>query len=86
MTGGLAKAVFISPEGATNILKKSKRVWLSQPRIERYAEMMKKGEWDIKKEEVPIILSKNGGIINGHHRMRAVIKSGKGSWFNVEKR
>ena len=50
--------------------------------VNRYAEMMKKGLW-INCHVQPIIFSNEGELMDGQHRLHAVIKSGKTIKFNV---
>ena len=43
--------------------------------VDRYAHQMKKGLWDVNGEG--IIIAESGRLLNGQHRLHAVIKSGK---------
>lgn len=49
--------------------------------VERYAAMMKIGHWELTPE--PISFDDHGQLRNGHHRLTAVIKSGKAVKFRV---
>ncbi|MGR5216560.1 chromosome partitioning protein ParB [Vibrio harveyi] len=77
--------VFISPQlardmlrfsrrGAVNTEHKNRR--LSKTKVKKYAEAMKKGEWCLTGE--PIIISADGEILNGHHRLEAAFVAGVG--------
>lgn len=46
---------------------------LSDSRVVNYANQMKRGEWQLNGE--PIIFAQNGALLNGQHRLQAVIKS-----------
>lgn len=47
---------------------------LSLKRVTRYADAMRKGQWQLNGE--PIIVSENGRLMEGQHRLSAVIESG----------
>ncbi|WP_279152676.1 chromosome partitioning protein ParB [Photobacterium iliopiscarium] len=74
--------VYISPRLARDMLKfsrrgavnkKNKNRKLSRTKIIKYAEAMKIGEWCLTGE--PIIISIDGEILNGHHRLQACIEA-----------
>lgn len=48
---------------------------LSSARVRSYAELMKSGRWMMNGES--IIIDDNGNLIDGQHRLHAVIRSGK---------
>ncbi|NOI95374.1 chromosome partitioning protein ParB [Vibrio sp. T3Y01] len=77
--------IFITPElardmlrfsrrGAVNANNKNRR--LSKAKVKKYAEAMKKGEWCLTGE--PIIISDDGEILNGHHRLEAACEAMRG--------
>ena len=53
---------------------------LSEPAIKRYAAAMSKGQWSLSQ---PIIFDGYGRLIDGQHRLMAVIRSGQKVQFNV---
>lgn len=53
---------------------------LSEPAIKRYAAAMSKGQWSLSQ---PIIFDGYGRLIDGQHRLMAVIRSGQRVQFNV---
>lgn len=65
----------VTPEKATEWLKKnnSNRP-LSRRNVERFAEAMKRGEWKLNGEAIQF--DTNGKLINGQHRLNAVVVSG----------
>ena len=46
---------------------------ISPASVESYADMMERGEWKVN--GIPIIFDKNGHLIDGHHRLEALIKA-----------
>lgn len=64
----------LSQRGAVN--KKNKNRKLSRTKINKYVEAMKNGKWCLTGE--PIIISADGEILNGHHRLQACIEAGVG--------
>lgn len=66
--------VIITPEKAAQLLQKNKRNRpLSKRTVESYAEQMKKGIWKFNGE--PIIISDGGVLLDGQHRLAAIVKS-----------
>ena len=74
--------IFISPQLARDMLKfssrgtvnkKNKNRRLSKPKVKKYAEAMKRREWCLTGE--PIIISYEGEILNGHHRLEAACEA-----------
>ncbi|EOK5968995.1 chromosome partitioning protein ParB [Vibrio parahaemolyticus] len=74
--------IFISPQLARNMLtfssrgsvnKKNKNRRLSKIKVRKYAESMKRREWCLTGE--PIIISYEGEILNGHHRLEAACEA-----------
>ncbi|EJG0764378.1 chromosome partitioning protein ParB [Vibrio parahaemolyticus O5:K30] len=74
--------IFISPQLARDMLtfssrgtvnKKNKNRRLSKPKVKKYAEAMKNREWCLTGE--PIIISHEGEILNGHHRLEAACEA-----------
>lgn len=60
-----------SRRGAVNSNNKNRK--LSRAKIKKYAEAMKKNQWCLTGE--PIIISIEGEILNGHHRLQAAFES-----------
>ncbi len=56
-----------SQRGAINTKNKNRK--LSRAKVKKYAEDMKSGQWCLTGE--PIIISDDGEILNGHHRLEA---------------
>ena len=54
---------------------------ISKVTVNTYADIMKKGDWMLN--GVPIIFDINGHLIDGHHRLLAVIKAGIPIRFDV---
>lgn len=71
-----SKVMTISPKQAAEWLKKnSGNRPLSIKRVQKYALEMKKGHWKTNGE--PIIISENGNrLMDGQHRLAAVVESG----------
>jgi len=77
--------IYISPQLARDMLKfsqrgainaKNKNRRLSRTKVKKYAEDMKCGQWCLTGE--PIIISDDGEILNGHHRLEASYEAGVG--------
>tara|TARA_Y100000588_G_scaffold395303_1_gene522787 strand:+ start:7880 stop:9118 length:1239 start_codon:yes stop_codon:yes gene_type:complete len=60
-----------SRRGAINSNNKNRR--LSRAKVKKYAEAMSKSQWCLTGE--PIIISADGEILNGHHRLQAALES-----------
>lgn len=68
------KVETISPNTAITYLKNAgKNRKLSEKKVQDYAKQMTDGEWVLNGE--PIIFGKSGNLIDGQHRLRAVIYS-----------
>lgn len=70
----------ISPGEAKKLLehtesRKLKNRSLRENRINQYASIMKAGNWELNGETIQV--AKNGALINGQHRLMAVVKSGE---------
>ncbi len=66
----------ITPEQADEALRTSKgNRLLRETAIDQMAFQMENGEWTLTGE--PIIFSIDGSLIDGHHRLSAVVRSGK---------
>lgn len=63
-----------SQRGAVN--KKNKNRKLSRTKINKYVDAMKNGKWCLTGE--PVIISADGEILNGHHRLQACLEAGVG--------
>jgi hypothetical protein len=75
----VAKATLITPSLAQNMLETSARTGfinrnISQVMVRIYAQQMKKGEWILSNDA--ICIDNEGAIINGQHRLQAIILSG----------
>ncbi|MCG6238956.1 chromosome partitioning protein ParB [Vibrio diabolicus] len=77
--------IYISPQLARNMLQfssrgvvneKHKNRRLSRTKVRKYAQAMRAGEWCLTGE--PIIISDDGEILNGHHRLEAACEAGAG--------
>lgn len=77
--------IFISPRLARDMLqfsqrgavnKNNKNRKLSRSKVNKYAEAMMAGRWCLTGE--PIIISDDGEILNGHHRLQACLEAGVG--------
>lgn len=77
--------VYISPRLARDMLefsqrgavnKQNKNRKLSRTKINKYVEAIKNGKWCLTGE--PIIVSADGEILNGHHRLKACVEAGVG--------
>ncbi|HIF9136534.1 TPA: chromosome partitioning protein ParB [Photobacterium damselae] len=77
--------IFISPRLARDMLefskrgavnKKNKNRKLSRKKVSKYVEAMMNGKWCLTGE--PIIISAEGEILNGHHRLQACTEAGVG--------
>ena len=66
----------ITPDAAKDILDKSNRGnrKLRPAVVEKYAKMMRIGDWRLSPEA--IVISNTGRLLNGQHRLSAVVKSG----------
>lgn len=75
-TGGIQFEVKeITPEEAQNLLVKNiKNRPLNERTVNYYAEQMKNGKWQLNGEAIQF--SKGGVLLNGQHRLKAVIKAG----------
>lgn len=63
---------------------KQAKLWLSNNpnnrpinllKVNSFANMMKNGLWNLK-ESTPIQINKNGALINGQHRLLAILQTG----------
>ncbi len=77
--------VYISPRLARQMLefsqrgainKKNKNRKLSRTKVNKYVEAIKNNKWCLTGE--PIIISADGEILNGHHRLQACIEARMG--------
>ena len=51
---------------------------IEEGRVREYADKMRRGEWKEKMHDgTPLIVMKEGELINGQHRLMAVVKYGK---------
>lgn len=69
------EVINIDADKAKELLKRNIRNRaLDKKTVERYAETMKRGEWAENFE--PIQISEGGVLMNGQHRLEAIVKSG----------
>lgn len=69
------KQVLITPEQAEDLLKMNIRNRSVRPKkVNELAEAMKRGEWELSNDA--IVISEGNILLNGQHRLMAVIKSG----------
>lgn len=72
---GFFKAVEVTPEMAADLLKhNTKNRHISEGVNERYARIMKAGNWRFNGE--PVIFSDKGTLLDGQNRLKAILKSG----------
>lgn len=66
----------ITPDMAYGLLTKNTKNYrrISPTVVQRYAEVMRRGEWELNGE--PITFAKDGTLLNGQHRLTAVVESG----------
>jgi hypothetical protein len=71
-----AKVLNITPDIAKVLLSENQ---MNRPvclkRVKSYAEMMNNGDWELNGQT--IVFAENGRLLDGQHRLNAVIKSGK---------
>jgi hypothetical protein len=80
--GTRTETVLVTPELAASWLdQNSRNRSLSVPRVNVYALDMRKGTWAYNPQ--PIILTAEGQLLDGQHRLHAVIKSGVPTNFEV---
>lgn len=74
----------IGPEEARQLLaanyEGNRRI--SRGRVQHYAEMMARGAW-VDYSPAPIVIDEYGRLIDGQHRLAAVIESGRSFYFLV---
>lgn len=72
----------IGPELAARLLERNTMNRpLSSRKVEIYAKYMANGEWQLNGE--PIIVADTGKLLNGQHRLHAIIKCGKPQWATL---
>jgi hypothetical protein len=76
--------VDIDPEIASELLEMNtyRNRNLSDPVVKRYAQLMVSGEWQYNGDVIRI--AQTGVLIDGQHRLAAVIKSGTSQQFNIQ--
>lgn len=75
--------VFVSPEMAAKMLvKNTNNRRLDPARITRYANDITNGRWVADTGEL-IKLDSEGNVLDGQHRLSAVVRSGKGIWIHL---
>lgn len=69
----------VTPEMAKAwLLKNPENRPFEEDRVREYADKMRRGEWKEKiPGDSPLIVMKEGELINGQHRLMAVVKYGK---------
>ena len=69
------KEVIITPEYASELLKfNTNNRAVRQNKVSQLAESMNKGEWELSNDA--IVVSEGNVLLNGQHRLLAVVKSG----------
>lgn len=78
-----ARFVKVTPEIARTWLSKNhdQQRNIRDSRIKRYASQMTNGRWKISSDG--IAFDTNGDLINGQHRLKAVVESGQEEWMLV---
>jgi len=72
----------ITPERAKEILRTgSPSGAVSKAKVEAFKTKMEAGRW---REEGEFIYIRNGKLMNGHHRLEAVIRSGMSIKFRIQ--
>ena len=80
--GIIAQPILVTPEMAAAYLAANKRNRpLRKARVERYARDMSEGRWQMNGET--IIISDEGNLLNGQHRLEAVVKAAVPVWMMV---
>jgi hypothetical protein len=81
------KKVFVTPEVAAEWLDKRDESrpnrTISVATVSKYAAAMRNGEWKFVRGLV-IQLTSDGLVLDGQHRLAAVVQSGIGQWFMVD--
>lgn len=74
--------VFITPQMASEFLQRnnSNRA-ISESTVKRYAEYMKNGYWS--ETPLPIVFDEYGVLLDGQHRLSALVKANKSFYFYV---
>lgn len=74
--GVSTKVMTITPDLALDILTRpGKNRRISEKIVQQYVDAILRGAWQLNGE--PIILDKNGSLIDGQHRLTAVVQAGK---------
>ena len=82
MPAVMSSPVLVTPELASAYLAANKRNRpLRKARVERYARDMTEGRWQMNGET--IIISDEDNLLNGQHRLEAVVKAGVPVWMMV---
>lgn len=72
----ITKIIDVSPKVAEEFLKfNTMNRLLTKSHINHLAQIMKQGDWELTGEN--IIIAPDGTLLNGQHRLYAIIKSGK---------
>lgn len=83
------KREFIKPKTAEKYLELNRiNRTVKDPRVEVYADMMRRGLWNFGHDDAPvgnIVFNGDGTLLDGGHRLAAVVKAGVGQWFMVER-
>lgn len=76
-----------------NVNPEQAKLWLSNNpnnrpintlKVNKYAKMMKNGLWNFK-ESTPIQINKNEVLINGQHRLSAILQTGLTVKMRIQK-
>jgi hypothetical protein len=75
--------LFITPDLASQLLQNNfNNRKIKQPVVDRYAKDIQEGRWKEDTAEM-IKISKSGTILDGQHRLMAIIKANKGIWLHL---
>ena len=76
---GQPSMVRIDSETAKEVLHRCKmfprQKPIDQEKLQHFIELIQAGTWEVSKK-APIMISKNGVILNGRHRLNAIAQSG----------
>src|SRR5215831_3104475 len=78
--------VLVTPEMATKWLENSKEIKnrrISESTVQKWASDMAEGRW--KPNPQVMMLDANDGVLDGQHRLWAIIESNTSQWMNVSR-
>lgn len=74
----------ITPHVAAKLLEKNRNRGVSQRWVDEFARLMMAGEWRDSMGD-PIAIDTDGNLVNGQHRLLAVVQSGHSADFVVQR-